>query len=129
MNNGEAIYNELLRGCVDGVKVGEDPNGGEAVTLKGAVMGLFKPDTQEFTTENALQVTATDENGRFAFGNIPFGHWIVKEIAAPALYTVSPVQHHIYIGMDGQHIEVTVENTLIRGSVQIMKKNRKHMTH
>lgn len=28
---------------------------------------------------------------------------------------------HIYIGMDGQHIEVTVENTLIRGSVQIMK--------
>lgn len=121
VNNGEAIHNELLRGCVDGVKVGEDPNGGEAVTLKGAVMGLFKPDTQEFTTENALQVTATDENGRFAFGNIPFGHWIVKEIVAPALYTVSPVQHHIYIGMDGQHIEVTVENTLIRGSVQIMK--------
>ena len=40
---------------------------------------------------------------------------------SPDLYTVSPQQHHVYIGADGQHIEIRVENTLIRGSVQVTK--------
>jgi SrtB family sortase len=84
-------------------------------------MGLFKPDIEEFTGENALLTVTTGEDGSFAFENIPYGHWIVKEISSPALYTVSPEQHHIYIGVDGQSIEIKVENTLIRGSVQVMK--------
>lgn len=121
VNEGEAVSNDLLRGRVDGVKVGENPEGGEDVKLAGAVMGLFKPDTEEFTEENALITVATGEDGSFAFENIPYGHWIVKEISSPALYTVSPEQHHIYIGVDGQRIEIKVENTLIRGSVQVMK--------
>ena len=121
VNSGEAIRNELLRGSVDGVKVGEDPDGGENVTLAGAIMGLFTSDTEDFTAENALLNATTAEDGSFAFENIPYGHWIVKEISAPDLYTVSPEQHHIYIGADGQHIEITVENTLIRGSVQLRK--------
>lgn len=121
VNSGKTIFNELLRGRVDGAKVGENPEGGENVKLAGAVMGLFKPDTEDFTEENALLTVATAEDGSFAFENIPYGHWIVKEIAAPDLYTVSPEQHHIYIGMDGQCIEITVENALIRGSVQLRK--------
>jgi SrtB family sortase len=121
VNEGEAVSNDLLRGRVDGVKAGENPEGGEDVKLAGAVMGLFKPDTEEFTEENALLTVTTAEDGGFAFENIPYGHWIVKEISSPALYTVSPQQHHIYIGVDGQSIEIKVENTLIRGSVQVMK--------
>ena len=121
VNEGEAVSNDLLRGRVDGVKVGENPEGGEDVKLVGAVMGLFKPDAEEFTEENALLTVTTGEDGSFAFENIPYGHWIVKEVSAPALYTVSPEQHHIYIGVDGQSIEIKVENTLIRGSVQVMK--------
>lgn len=121
VNEGEAVSNDLLRGRVDGVKVGENPEGGEDVKLAGAVMGLFKPDTEEFTEENALLTVTTAEDGSFAFENIPYGHWIIKEISAPALYTMSPEQHHIYIGVDGQSIEIKVENTLIRGSVQVMK--------
>ena len=121
VNEGEAVSNDLLRGRVDGVKVGENPEDGEDVKLAGAVMGLFKPDTEEFTEENALLTVTTAEDGSFAFENIPYGHWIVKEISSPALYTVSPQQHHIYIGVDGQRIEIKVENTLIRGSVQVMK--------
>jgi len=121
VNSGEAISNELLRGRVDGVKVGENPDGGEDVKLTGAIMGLFKPDTEDFTAENALLTVTTAEDGSFAFENIPYGHWIVKEISSPDLYTVSPEQHHIYIGTDGQCIEITVENTLIRGSVQLRK--------
>mgnify|MGYP003096335003 CR=1 FL=1 len=121
VSEGEAVSNDLLRGRVDGVKVGENPEGGEDVKLAGAVMGLFKPDTEEFTEENALLTVTTAEDGSFAFENIPYGHWIVKEISSPALYTVSPQQHHIYIGVDGQRIGIKVENTLIRGSVQVMK--------
>ncbi len=121
VNEGEAVSNDLLRGRVDGVKAGENPEGGEDVKLAGAVMGLFKPDTEEFTGENTLLTVTTAEDGSFAFENIPYGHWIVKEISSPALYTVSPEQHHIYIGVDGQSIEIKVENTLIRGSVQVMK--------
>jgi len=121
VNEGEAVSNELLRGRVDGVKVGEDPEGGEDITLSGALMGLFAPGTEEFTEETALLTVTTGEDGSFAFENIPYGHWIVKEISAPNLYTVSPEQHHIYIGVDGQSIEIRVENTLIRGSVQVIK--------
>ena len=121
VNEGEVVSNDLLRGRVDGVKVGENPEGGEDVKLSGALMGLFRPDTEEFTEENALLTVTTAEDGSFAFENIPYGHWIVKEISSPALYTVSPEQHHIYIGVDGQRIEIKVENTLIRGSVQVMK--------
>ena len=121
VNEGGAVPNDLLRGRVDGVKTGENPDGGEDVKLAGAVMGLFKPDTEEFTGENALLTVTTGEDGSFVFENIPYGHWIVKEISSPALYTVSPEQHHIYIGVDGQSIEIKVENTLIRGSVQVMK--------
>ncbi len=84
-------------------------------------MGLFRPDTEEFTEENALLTAITGKDGSFSFENIPYGHWIVKEISAPDLYTVSPQQHHVYIGADGQHIEIRVENTLIRGSVQVTK--------
>lgn len=121
VNEGEAVSNELLRGRVDGVKVGENPEGGEDVKLSGALMGLFKSETEEFTEENALLTVTTGEDGSFAFENIPYGHWIVKEIAAPELYTVSPEQHHIYIGVDDQSIAIKVKNTLIRGSVQVMK--------
>ena len=121
VNEGEAISNDLLRGRVDGVKYGENADGGEDVTLAGAIMGLFKPDTEEFTEENALLTVTTGEDGSFAFENIPYGHWIVKEIAAPALYTISPEEHHIYIGVDGQSIEIRVDDTLIRGSVQVRK--------
>lgn len=121
VNEGETISNKLLRGRVDGVKVGEDPEGGDDVNLSGALIGLFQSDTEEFTEENALLTVTTGEDGSFAFENLPYGHWIVKEISTPALYTVSKEQHHIYIGVDGQSIEIRVENTLIRGSVQVVK--------
>lgn len=121
VNGGEPVANELLRGRIDGVKYGEDPDGGEAVKLEGALMGLFGPDTEEFTEENALMTAVTGEDGSFAFADIPYGHWIVKEISAPSLYTISPEEHHIYIGADGQAIEIRVDDTLIRGSVQVRK--------
>ncbi len=120
-NEGEPIANKLLRGHVDGVKYGENPEGGEDVTLAGALVGLFGPDVEEFTEGNALLTVSTQEDGSFAFEGIPYGHWIIAEIAAPELYTISEEQHHVYIGVDGQHLEIRIDNTLIRGRVQVRK--------
>ena len=121
VNGGEAIANELLRGRVDGKKYGESPDSGDPVELAGALIGLFAPDTEAFTEEQALLTVTTGEDGSFAFEEISYGHWIIAEISAPALYTVSKEQHHVYIGADGQQIEIRVDNTLIRGSVQVQK--------
>ena len=121
VNSGEAISNEILRGRIDGKKYGEAADGGDPVELAGALIGLFAPDTEDFTEENALLTVTTGEDGSFTFEKIPYGHWIIAEISAPALYTVSKEQHHVYIGVDGQHIEIRVDNTLIRGSVQVQK--------
>ena len=38
---------------VDGVKVGENPEGGEDVTLAGALMGLFRPCLLYTSTERS----------------------------------------------------------------------------
>lgn len=121
VNGGEAIANELLRGRVDGKKYGESPDSGDPVELAGALIALFAPDTEAFTEEQALLTVTTGEDGSFAFEEISYGHWIIAEISAPALYTVSKEQHHVYIGADGQQIEIRVDNTLIRGSVQVQK--------
>ena len=121
VNGGEAIANELLRGRVDGKKYGESPDSGDPVELAGALIGLFAPDTEAFTEEQALLTVTTGEDGSFAFEEISYGHWIIAEIGGGGLYTVSKEQHHVYIGADGQQIEIRVDNTLIRGSVQVQK--------
>lgn len=103
------------------MKYGENPTGGAPVTLAGAVMGLFAADDTKMTAETALLTTTTAADGSFAFENIPYGHWVVAEITAPPLYTISPEQHHIYIGPCEQVYEIRVDDTLIRGGVQLIK--------
>ena len=49
-NGGEAIENDMIYGSVSGKKSDEDGN-----ALGGAVIGIFKTDTEEFTTETAIQ--------------------------------------------------------------------------
>ena len=71
--------------------------------------------------QQSLLTVTTGVYGSFAFEEISYGHWIIAEISAPALYTVSKEQHHVYIGADGQQIEIRVDTTLIRGSVQVQK--------
>ena len=99
VNGGEAIANELLRGRVDGKKYGESPDSGDPVELAGALIGLFAPDTEAFTEEQALLTVTTGEDGGFAFEEISYGHWIIAEISAPALYTVSKEQSTMFISV------------------------------
>lgn len=61
-NDGEAIENKIIYGSVSGKKSDED---GKA--LGGAVIGIFKAGTEEFTKENAIQTTTSKDDGSFSF--------------------------------------------------------------
>lgn len=118
-NNGEAIRNELIYGEIHGLK---KDNSGSA--LGGAVIGLFKPDCTEFTAENALMTATSDEDGSFSFAGVPYGNWIVRETEAPTGFVLSEEAFSVAVDKDGAVIEVEIENTLIRGNVQLTKTDR-----
>lgn len=112
VNGNEKIENTLKRGKVEGVKINKEND-----KLEGATIGIFKVDTTEFTEKTAIVTTKTDKDGAFSFNNIPYGEWVVKEIAAPTGYAVDATQHHIYISDDGVIINVT----MVDKQVQISK--------
>ena len=99
------FINDLKRGFVSGKKVNEhgDP-------LENALFGLFKADETEFTAENAYLTDESDENGNFGFTGIPYGEYIVKEIAAPTGYILSDEQYPVVISENGDVVEITAEN-------------------
>lgn len=115
-NEGNAIENELIRGKISGKKVDTD---GEA--LEGATIGLFSAGTEEFTEETALMVTTSDEDGAFAFEDVPFGRWIIREIASPEGYVLNEALHYVSVTEDEEVIEVELINKLIEGSVRLTK--------
>ena len=112
VNGNEKIENTLKRGKVEGVKINKEND-----KLEGATIGIFKVDTTEFTEKTAIVTTKTDKDGAFSFNNIPYGEWVVKEIAAPTGYAVDATQHHIYISDDG----IVINVTMVDKQVQISK--------
>ena len=118
-NNGEAIRNELIYGEIHGLKKDDSGN-----ALGGAVIGLFKPDCTEFTAENALMTATSAEDGSFSFAGVPYGNWIVREIEAPTGFVLSEEVFSVAVDKNGAVIEVEIENTLIRGNVQLTKTDR-----
>ncbi len=118
-NDGAAISNDLIYGEIHGLK--KDENGS---ALGGAVIGLFKPDCTEFITENAIMTAISAEDGSFSFANVPYGNWVVREIEAPTGFVLSEESFAVTIDKDGAIIEVEIENTLIRGNVQLTKTDK-----
>lgn len=109
LNNGETIENKLIYGTIKGLKIDRETE----ETIKGALFGLFKSDTTEYTKDNAILTAESDENGIFVFDNIPFGDWIVKEIKPAENYLPSDDIHHITVTDNEQIIEIKVVNDRI----------------
>lgn len=103
VNGNEKINNTLKRGKVEGIKINKNND-----KLEGAIIGIFKVGTIEFSEKNAIVTTKTDKDGAFSFSNIPYGEWIVKEVVAPTGYVVDATQHHIHISDDGVVINITM---------------------
>ena len=118
-NGGAPIENKLLYGEIHGLKKDEDGSG-----LADALIGLFCADCTEFTTENAILTATSAEDGSFSFARVPFGNWIVREIEAPTGFVLSEKTYPVTVDADGAVIEVEIENTRIRGTVQLTKTDR-----
>ena len=118
-NSGAPIENKLLYGEIHGLK--KDENG---IGLAGALIGLFRADCTEFTAENAILTATSAEDGSFSFARVPYGNWIVREIKAPTGFVLSEKTHPVTVDADGAVIEVEIENTRIRGTVQLTKTDR-----
>lgn len=118
-NSGAPIENKLLYGEIHGLKKDEDGSG-----LAGALIGLFRADCTEFTTEKAILTATSAEDGSFSFVRVPYGNWIVREIEAPTGFVLSEKTYPVTVDADGAVIEVEIENTRIRGTVQLTKTDR-----
>ena len=90
----------------------------------GAVIGLFKSDETEFTAGTALLTAISAEDGGFSFADIPHGSYIVREIEAPTGFVLSDTSFSAVVDKDGAVIEVEIENTRIRGNVQLTKVDK-----
>lgn len=119
VNGGAPIENKLLYGVIHGLKKDEDGS-----DLAGALIGLFRADCTEFTTENAILTATSAEDGSFSFARVPYGNWIVREIEAPTGFVLSEKTSPVTVDADGAVIEVEIENTRIRGTVQLTKTDR-----
>lgn len=115
-NGGAPIENKLLYSEIHGLKKDEDGSG-----LAGALIGLFRADCTEFTTKNAILTSTSAEDGSFSFVRVPYGNWIVREIEAPTGFVLSEKTYPVTIDADGAVIEAEIENTRIRGTVQLTK--------
>lgn len=118
-NDGKPIENDLIYGEIHGLKKDEDGN-----ALGGAVIGLFKADCTEFTRENAILTAVSREDGGFSLTDVPFGNWVVREIEAPTGFVLSDEIFAVTVDKDDAVIEVEIQNTLIRGTVQLTKVDK-----
>lgn len=116
VNNGEDIENKLIRGDIYGMKVNED---GDSVAE--SVFGLFRPDETEFSEENALMTAISNETGEFAFLDIPYGGWVIKELSCLPQYILSDELFRVTVSEPAQRIEIKAVNKWVTGSVQTTK--------
>lgn len=108
--------NELKRGKIEGIKVNESDE-----PLENALFGLFQTDCTEFVESNAIMTAISDETGYFAFDEVPYGEYIVKEIEAPTGYILSEEGYLMTISEDGEIVEITAENKPI--TIEISKQD------
>lgn len=106
INNDKAIENNLIYGSVKGLKVDRETQ----EVIKGATFGLFKSDTTELTEENAILTAFTDESGIFAFNNVPFGEYLIKELKSADGYLDNEDVFTVTIKDNEQVVELTAIN-------------------
>ena len=119
VNKGEPISNKLIYGSVSGMKVDENDK-----PLEGALIGIFKADTTEFTKDNALMTTTSKDDGSFSFDKVPYGNWIVREIKQPTGFVLDETIYEVNISETAQVIEIKIVNEYVRGHITLTKVDK-----
>lgn len=110
------LENRYIRSDILGHKVDEDGK-----VIAGALFGLFKDGTEEFTEDTAFMTAKSDENGIFRFEQIRYGKWIVKELRPAVGFVPNEKLYEVNVAEAGAVIEFTVENEYIRGNIEGLK--------
>ena len=110
------VENKPIHGTIMGKKLDED-----GFAIAGAVFGLFKENETEFTEETALMTSTSNEIGVFAFENVPYGKWIVREIKSPPSFKLNTTIYVVSVTTDEEIVELIIENKFILGSVEVTK--------
>ena len=118
-NDGEAIPNEIIYGSVSGKKSDED---GKA--LGGAVIGIFKTGTEEFTTETAIATTTSADDGSFSFAKVPYGTWVIREIESPKGFVLSEEEIAVTVSEVDEVVEIELVNYFIKGNIELTKVDK-----
>ena len=123
-NEGEAIENDIIYGSVSGKKSDEDGN-----ALGGAVIGIFKTGTTEFTKDTAIAYTTTAEDGSFAFENVPYGTWVIREIESPTGFVLSEEEIAVTVSEVDEVVEIELVNYFIKGNIELTKVDEDYPDH
>lgn len=118
-NDGAAIENMLLRGPIQGMKKDEAGNG-----LGGALIGLFSEGETEFTADTAILTATSAQDGSFAFSDVPYGNWLVKELESPTGFVLSDEVFSAVVDADGVVIEIEIANQRVYGSIRLTKVDK-----
>ena len=113
----QTVENRLVRGSIRGIKVDEAEK-----PLSGAIFGLFAEGTTEFVENAAFAVAESSEDGSFSFENIPYGVWLVRELASPDGYVLSDEIFEVRITGSNVVIELgNLENKPVTGKLELTK--------
>ena len=108
-NKGEAIKNNLIYGTVKGLKIDRETK----ESVADALFGLFRPEETEFTAETAILTAKSGEDGVFTFEDVPYGEWLVRELAPAKGFLPGAELYPVTISENEQLIEITAVNDRI----------------
>ena len=103
--------NALGKASVEISKVDADSN----TSLQGAGFRLYDASGSQ------VAEGYTDANGKLTFANLKLGSYTCKEFQAPAGYELDETALPVTLNQNGQVLEITHENKLITGSIEILK--------
>ena len=92
--------------------------------MGGAVIGIFKTGTEEFTKENAIQTTTSKDDGSFSFAKVPYGTWVIREIESPKGFVLSEEEIPVTIGKAEEVVEIELVNDFIKGNIELTKVDK-----
>ena len=83
--------------------------------LEGAVFEIYDK------AGNVVDTIKSDRNGRAVSKTLPLSHYTVREIKAPANYSINPTVITAYLEFSGQIVTFEVQNTSVSTGVSIKK--------
>ena len=107
----DAVVNRPIRGNLEILKT----DGVSGKPLQGAGFCVFD------ATGKKVAEGFTDENGRLAFENLPYGHYTYQEFQAPDGFEPDETVYDFSILENGKTIAVSRQNTPLPGSIRIKK--------